>query len=70
MADDHLAKKHHCPRKKLKLGRKEEFGEKGRIWRKRKFLEELDKIVKMEKILKNCKIWNLDFVSLNRPDTC
>lgn len=64
MADDHLAKKHHCPRKKPKLGRKEEFGEKGKNWKKMKFLEELTKFDKID------KIWNLDFVSLNRPDTC
>ena len=64
MADDHLTKKHHCPWKKPKLGRKEEFGEKGKNWKKRKFLEELEIIDKID------KIWNLDFVSLNRPDTC
>ena len=57
MADDHLAKKHHRPRKETKLR------DKGRIWRKRKKLE-VDKIEKID------KIWNLDFVSLNRPDTC
>ena len=50
MADDHLAKKHHRPRKKPKLGRKEEFGEKGKNWKKRKFLEELEIIGRMEKL--------------------
>ena len=50
---DHLAKKHHCPRKKPKLGRKEKFGEKGKNWKKRKFLEELDKIGRMGKDEKN-----------------
>ena len=53
MADDHLAKKHHCPRKKPKLGRKEEFGEKGKNWKKMKFLEELGKIGRMGKDEKN-----------------
>ena len=53
MTGDHLAKKHHCPRKKPKLGRKEEFGEKGKNWKKRKFLEELDKIGRMGKDEKN-----------------
>ena len=57
MTDDHLAKKHHCPRKKLKLGRKEEFGEKGKNWKK-EIIEKID------------KFWNLDFVSLNHPGTC
>ena len=52
MADDHLAKKHHCPRKKPKLGEKEEFGKKGKNWKKRKFLEELDKCGRIEKIEK------------------
>ena len=59
MANDHLAKKHHCPRKQPKLGRKEEFGEKGKNWKKRKFLEELGKIGRMGRIKKNCK--NLEF---------
>ena len=49
MADDHLAKKHHCPRKKPKLGRKEEFGEKGKNWKKRKFLEEWEELKKLTK---------------------
>ena len=70
MADDHLAKKHHCPRKKPKLGIKEEFGEKGKNWKKMKFLEELDKSGRMGEFKKIDKIWNLDFVSLNHPDTC
>ena len=53
MADDHLAKKHHCPRKKPKLRRKEEFGEKGKNWKNWKFLEELDKIGRIGRIKKN-----------------
>ena len=40
MADDHLAKKHHCPRKKPKLGRKEEFGRIDKIWKQGEKLEE------------------------------
>ena len=43
--DDHLAKKHHRPRKKPKLGRKEEFGEKGKNW-KLKNLTDLEKFGK------------------------
>ena len=68
---DHLAKKHHCPRKKPELGRKEEFGEKGKNWKE---VENLTKFGKGRKKLKKLerigKIWNLDFVSLNRPGTC
>ena len=63
MADDHLAKKHHRPRKKPKLGRKEEFGEKGKNWKNWINLEEKETSGRI------VKIWNLDFVSLNRPDT-
>ena len=47
MADDHLAKKRHRPREKPKLGRKEEFGEKGKNWKKRKEVEELGRIGKI-----------------------
>ena len=68
MADDHLAKKHHCPRKKPKLGRKEEFGKINRIWqmekigRKGKNWEnwiKLEEWGKDEKNWQNCK--NLEF---------
>ena len=62
MTDDHLAKKHHCPREKLKLGRKEEFGEKGKNWKKRKFLEELGRSRKIGEKVENCKnCKNLEF---------
>lgn len=56
MADDHLAK---AP----PLAEETKLRDKGRIWRKRKKLEEKERIKKID------KIWNLDFVSLNRPDT-
>ena len=43
MTDDHLTKKYHCPRKKPKLGRKEEFGEKGKKLEV-EIIEKIDKI--------------------------
>ena len=57
--------------------RETKIREKGRIWEIRKKLEEKEifgrigknwgKLTECEKIV---KIWNLDFISLNCPDTC
>ena len=73
MADDHLTKnttareRNQNQGERKNLEKKEKFGNKGKIWENWIKLEEwgeFDKIVKID------KIWNLDFVSLNRPDTC
>ena len=46
------------------LEKKEKIGRKGNFWKSWIKLEESEIIKKI------VKIWNLDFVSLNRPDTC
>ena len=46
------------------LEKKEKTGRKGNFWKNWINVEKLDKCGKI------VKIWNLDFVSLNHPDTC
>ena len=52
------------------MEKKEKTGRKGNFWKNWIKLEEWEELKKIDKINKIDEIWNLDFVSLNYPDTC